>query len=287
MAAHWPVSFPSSWPPCNLSESSCIAFGADVLLITSPNLPALPSLDVDTSRGKRTTQLDLKTEADRAKLHTLVKDADVFLQAYRPGGLRDKGLGVEDVVKAKPGIVYASLCAYGWEGPWKNRRGFDSLTQTATGFNVAEGEAYAAFRGETSAGSRPPPKPFPMQALDHAAGYLLAFGINTALARTITEGGSWEVRVSLAAVGQWIRSLGQVEPSVAFSSNLSLPSSPQSPEIVPLSVLLSQSRQRGKDSDEPRKTMTAVKHSAVLSQTPVLETFAPIVLNANNPTWGT
>ena len=62
---------------------------------------------------------------------------------------------------------------------------FDSLTQTATGYNVAEAEAYAAFSGQD--GPRPlPPKALPMQALDHAAGYMWAFGIQAALCRTIT-----------------------------------------------------------------------------------------------------
>ncbi|TFK93320.1 CoA-transferase family III, partial [Polyporus arcularius HHB13444] len=114
------------------------AHGADVLWITSPKLPALPMLDIDTSRGKRTTQLDLDEPTDHKTLTELVKDADVFLQAYRPGGLAAKGFGVDQVAKLRPGIVYASLCAYGWEGPWKDRRGFDSLVQTASGFNVAE-----------------------------------------------------------------------------------------------------------------------------------------------------
>lgn len=105
------------------------AYGAEVLLITSPKLPDLPNIDVETSRGKRTAQVDLTSADDRASLHSLVHEADVFLQAYRPGGLRDKGFGVEDLVKEKPGIVYASLCAYGWEGPWKNRRGVGVLPQ--------------------------------------------------------------------------------------------------------------------------------------------------------------
>ena len=100
-----------------------VAHGADVLWITSPNLPALPMLDVDTSRGKRTTQLDLNDRADRETFASLIKDTDVFLQSYRPGGLAAKGFGVEEVAKARPGIVYASLRAYGWEGPWKDRRG--------------------------------------------------------------------------------------------------------------------------------------------------------------------
>ena len=91
--------------------------------MTSPKLPDLPNLDIDTSRGKRTTRLDLTQPEDRDKLRDLVKDADVFLQGYRPGGLATKGFGVSDVVAARPGIVYASLNAYGWEGPWKDRRG--------------------------------------------------------------------------------------------------------------------------------------------------------------------
>lgn len=179
-----------------------VAHGADVLWITSPNLPDLPDLDMDTSRGKRTTQLDLTQPEDRGTLHELVRDADVFLQGYRPGGLAEKGFGASDVVAARPGIVYASLNAYGWTGPWKDRRGvraykrsltvpvlmkgqFDSLVQNATGINVAEAEAYAQYEGKP--GPHPlPPRPLPMQALDHAAGYLLAFGINAALCKTIT-----------------------------------------------------------------------------------------------------
>jgi len=94
-----------------------------VLLVTSPNLPALPFLDADTSRGKRATQLDLNTSSDRERLASLVKGADVFLQSYRPGGLQQKGFGPEDVAKVRPGIVCANLTAYGWEGPWKDRRG--------------------------------------------------------------------------------------------------------------------------------------------------------------------
>ena len=183
--------------------SLCVAHGADVLLVTSPALPALPFLDADTARGKRTTQLDLSKETDKAVLTSLVKDADVFLQAYRPGGLRGKGFGVEDVISVRPGIVYASLTAYGWDGPWKNRRGvsfvmltlrhtthdslqFDSLTQTATGFNIAEAGAFAQYQSQVQESTPRFPRAFPMQALDHAAGYFLAFGINAALCKTVT-----------------------------------------------------------------------------------------------------
>ena len=106
------------------SFSLCqIAHGADVLLVTSPKLPDLPFLDKDTSRGKRTSQLNFLDRPDQARLLELVEGADVFLQAYRPDGLLDKGFGLEDLVRARPGLVYAGLRAYGWEGPWKDRRG--------------------------------------------------------------------------------------------------------------------------------------------------------------------
>ncbi|KAK7466461.1 hypothetical protein VKT23_005182 [Stygiomarasmius scandens] len=269
------------------------AHGADVLLITSPSLPALPTLDVDTSRGKRTTQLDLTKADDSSRLKSLVGEADVFLQAYRPGALEGKGFGVGDLMKVngnrKHGLVCANLCAWGWEGPWKDRRGFDSLVQTCTGFNVAEGEAYSEYLGTNNRPSKTTePRPLPMQALDHAAGYLLAFGVNAALCKTITEGGSWEVNVSLAAVGQWIRSLGRVPPQEAFGEGKPLPPSmfPQDEEIRRLSVPWAQS-----NLSIPGR-MTALKHAAVLSHTPVREgrveegePGAPLVLNSSPAVW--
>jgi len=78
---------------------------------------------VNTSLGKRTTQLDLNEHEDYARLLRLVKDTDVFLQAYRPGGLAKLGLGSHELATLRPGIVCANLTAWGWEGPWKDRRG--------------------------------------------------------------------------------------------------------------------------------------------------------------------
>ncbi|GLB45536.1 putative coA-transferase family III [Lyophyllum shimeji] len=256
------------------------AQGADVLLVTSPNLPILPLLDIETSLGKRTTQLDLTHADERNTLTRLAADADVFLQAYRPGGLEEQGFGSKKLARLRPGIVCANLCAWGWEGPWKDRRGFDSLVQTATGFNVAEGEAFGELEGSGQSNTVKP-RALPMQALDHAAGYFLAFGINAALCRTITEGGSWEVRVSLAAVGQWLRSLGRVSPRAGqpFPPRVFPPHS----EIVSLSIPWRQSKEGG-----GRREMTAVKHAAVLERTPAREGpsgEAPMGLDVHTPTW--
>ncbi|CAE6387153.1 unnamed protein product [Rhizoctonia solani] len=162
------------------------AHGADVIWVTSPNLPALPALDIDTSRGKRTIQLDLNNESDLKTFRNLLKDADVFLQSYRPGALARRGFGPHALAKKYPGIITANLSAYGTEGPLGGRRGFDSLVQAATGFNIAEAEAFNNIH--TPSSDSPPPaavRALPVQALDHGAGHLLALGINAALARRI------------------------------------------------------------------------------------------------------
>jgi hypothetical protein len=90
------------------------------------------------------------------------------------------------------------VCAYGHKGPWAERRGFDSLVQSASGIAFTEREAAGWVE----------PKHLPCQALDHATGYLAAFGAMAALARRATEGGSWHVRVSLAQTGRWLQSFG-------------------------------------------------------------------------------
>jgi crotonobetainyl-CoA:carnitine CoA-transferase CaiB-like acyl-CoA transferase len=174
--------------------------GADVLMINGPHLPNIAPLVIDNGRGKRSALVDLREPAGREALRALAGDADVFLQAYRPGALAARGFGAEEMARVRPGIVYVSVSAYGHEGPWAQRRGFDSLVQSASG--IAFTERQAAGWNE--------PKHLPCQALDHATGYLAAFGAMAALARRATEGGSWHVRVSLAQTGRWLQSFGQM-----------------------------------------------------------------------------
>ncbi len=176
------------------------AFGADVMLINSPNLPNIEAI-ADTSRGKRSAHVDLCTPDGQATFKTLLENAQVMIQGYRPGGIAALGFGPQDAAALRPGLVYVSLSAFGTQGPWSARRGFDSLLQTAMGFNHAEGEA--AGDGK--------PRAFPMQILDEATGYLMAMGASAALYRQQREGGSWHVQVSLAQTATWLRSLGRVE----------------------------------------------------------------------------
>ncbi|MBN8905363.1 MAG: CoA transferase, partial [Rhodospirillales bacterium] len=225
----------------------------------SPNLPNLPLLLLDTNRGKRSAFVELREPAGRAALQALLAKADIFMQGYRPGGLADLGFRPQEVARQRPGIVYVSLSAYGSAGPWAGRRGFDSLVQTASGFNHAE----AAAAGETA------PRPLPCQALDHASGYLLAFGALTALHRRATEGGSWHVEVSLARTGRWIRDLGRVP------NGLTGPAAPARADIADLL----------EDSTGPLGHLSALRHAAQLSETPTRWDRSSAPLGGDAPEW--
>ncbi|WP_261546470.1 CoA transferase [Burkholderia multivorans] len=174
--------------------------GAQTLLVNGPHLPYIAPLVIDNGRGKRSAWLDLRETAGVDALRALVRDADIFLQAYRPGALAARGFGPEALAVSRPGIVCVSVSAYGHAGPWAARRGFDSLVQSASGIAWREQQAAHADA----------PRHLPCQALDHATGYLAAFGAMIALIRRAQEGGSWHVRVSLAQTGHWLQSFGAV-----------------------------------------------------------------------------
>ncbi|MBR0683584.1 CoA transferase [Roseomonas eburnea] len=234
------------------------AHGAEVLHITGPHLPSIPALVMDTGRGKRNAALDLRQEADRARLRGLAAGADVFLQGYRPGAMAGHGFAPEQLAALRPGIVCVSLSAYGHLGPWAGRRGFDSLVQNANGINDAEAVAAGEAR----------PRPLPCQAIDHASGYLLAFGAMAALLRRAQEGGSWLVQVSLAGTGEWIKRLGRVAGGLA---------APEVPDAAVARLLESGESGFGQ--------MTAVRHSAVLSETPARWTLPAMPLGSHPPAW--
>ena len=173
------------------------AHGADVLAVSAAHLPNFSSLVIDTGRGKRAAQLDLRDAGGRSQLLELVHGADVFLQAYRPGSLAALGFSAEELCKLRPGLIHVDLSAYSHVGPWANRRGFDSLVQSATGIAYEEGVA----------GGLNGPGKLPCQALDYATGFLIAFATIAALQRRAVEGGSWQVRVSLAQTGRWLQNM--------------------------------------------------------------------------------
>ncbi|AUH50469.1 carnitine dehydratase [Chromobacterium sp. ATCC 53434] len=232
------------------------AHGADVLHITSPKLPTIPTLDIDMGRGKRNARLDLTIEADKARLRGLLAGAHVFIQGYRPGGLAELGFSPQDAAGLRPGIVYVTLSAYGNAGPWAGRHGFDSLTQTASGFNAAEAEAFGADA----------PRAFPGQILDHSAGCLAALGAIAALHRQQQEGGSWHVEVSLAQAGYWLRGLGRVATTAALPA----------PEQVHPWL---------EEGESGFGRLLSVRHAARLSATPARWALPAMPLDTHQPVW--
>jgi crotonobetainyl-CoA:carnitine CoA-transferase CaiB-like acyl-CoA transferase len=176
--------------------------GADVLKITGAHLPSLGRQEYDTGHGKLSAHLDLREEKDKEILRGLVREADVFSQGYRPGTLGGRGFSPEALAQLRPGIVVVSLCAFGHVGPWASRRGFDTVIQTVSGITHRQGELFP--------GDAPGPQFYPVAAIDFLTGYLMAFGALVALGRRAREGGSWLVRISLAQVGRWLVSRGQV-----------------------------------------------------------------------------
>lgn len=174
--------------------------GADVLRVTRKDLPDLgPPSDLDTGIGKLQTHIDLRNPAEAETMRSLVRECDVFSQSYRPGALAGRGLSPEALAELRPGIVYVTLSAWGPEGPWRDRRGYDTVVQSSNGMAWRPDNERPAF--------------LPYSAQDYVAGYLLAYGALVALGRRARVGGSWLVRASLAGAGHWIRQHGLLDPS--------------------------------------------------------------------------
>jgi crotonobetainyl-CoA:carnitine CoA-transferase CaiB-like acyl-CoA transferase len=234
------------------------AHGADVMRITAQHLPGLPNLDIDMGRGKLSTQLDLRSEEERERLAALLRESHIFVQGYRPGALASLGLSPEACAELRPGIIAVTLSAYGHGGPWTGRRGFDSLVQNACGINWTEAEAKGV----------PPPKELPAQALDHASGYLMAFGAMMALRRKMQEGGSWLVRVSLAQTAHWLTQLGRLPHGFDCPE----------PDAAEIKSMLD-------GMDTPFGRLTFVRHAARLSETPARWSRPPAPLGTHAPVW--
>lgn len=141
--------------------------GADVLRIDPPHHPEILDQHLSTGMGKRSAELDLRSEATHLRQELLPR-ADVVLLGYRPGALTPFGLDPQTLSSDRPDLVIASLSAWGEGGPWAERAGFDSIVQAASGI---------AMR----CGTPESPGALPVQALDHASGYRMAAAVMSLL----------------------------------------------------------------------------------------------------------
>ena len=166
--------------------------GADVIKVDDPNEPdqsresgsdmALNKARMGTGfltqgSNKRSIALNLKTEGGREALKRLVRDwADVFVENYRAGAFKALGLGFEDLSRIKPKLIYASMTAFGQDGPRGGQTAYDHAIQATSGITAATGtEASGPIK--TAA-----------PVIDYATGTMGAFAISAALYQCLRTG---------------------------------------------------------------------------------------------------
>jgi crotonobetainyl-CoA:carnitine CoA-transferase CaiB-like acyl-CoA transferase len=116
--------------------------GADVIKIESPEGDPYRSYQGGQysphfqayNRNKRSLALDLKSAADRDLFDQMIRQADVFIQNFRPGTAERLGAGVARLQQINPRLVYCSISGFGSSGPYTERPSYDSVAQALSGF---------------------------------------------------------------------------------------------------------------------------------------------------------
>jgi crotonobetainyl-CoA:carnitine CoA-transferase CaiB-like acyl-CoA transferase len=193
-------------------------WGADVLRIDPPHWDE-PAIVPEVTLGKRCARLDLRSKVGAEQFALLLSQADIVVSGYRSDALERLGLGTEQRQAIRPGLIDVSLDAYGWSGPWARRRGFDSLVQMSTGI---------ADAGMVATGS-PVPVPLPVQALDHATGYLLAAAAISGLTRRLRTGRGSRWRTSLASMAHVLIDAGVDDRGLATDGPIATDIEPLGP----------------------------------------------------------
>ncbi|KIV89139.1 hypothetical protein, variant 2 [Exophiala mesophila] len=121
----------------------CAALGATVIRVSSATNTELPITLLDGCIGKISVDINLKTFEGRKKLLELIKEADVFIDGYRPSVMEHLGFGRDAVLglvaDRDRGIIYCQENCYGWKGPWTIRPGWAQIADTLTGIGLAVG----------------------------------------------------------------------------------------------------------------------------------------------------
>jgi crotonobetainyl-CoA:carnitine CoA-transferase CaiB-like acyl-CoA transferase len=218
--------------PAGAQASQTLAdFGAEVVQVEPPggsrlrSTPGYPFI----ARGKRSVVLDLHDDIDRSTARAFALGADVLIETFRPGVAERLGLGFDELSVDNPGLVYGSVTAFGRVGPYAQAKGYEALVMARTG----------ALHISGSMVERPGPAHVSVPFCSYSASQLLLTGILAALHEREASGLGQRVDTSLikglAALGTWnwyLRVVLDRYPE-AFT-----PSSPMSPDGVPLSPLM-------------------------------------------------
>lgn len=168
--------------------------GADVIKVEPPsgdNLRAYPSTlegenraFLGVNRSKRGIVLDLKSDTGRARLFSLVAEADVLVHNFRPGVAERLGIDHPDLEAINPRLIYCAVTGYGEEGPLRGKAGYDQVLQAMTGMCVLQGKP-------------PLPELTYGSPVDYYAAALVAAGVASALFERERSGKGQYVGVSL------------------------------------------------------------------------------------------
>jgi crotonobetainyl-CoA:carnitine CoA-transferase CaiB-like acyl-CoA transferase len=178
--------------------------GADVIKVEDPHEPdqsresgadmALNKARMGTSfltqgSNKRSIALNLKSEAAREVLRRLAKEwADVFVENYRPGAFTALGLGYEELSRLNPKLVYASMTAFGQDGPRGSQTAYDHAIQATSGLTAVTGTEAS---GPIKIGA---------PAVDYAVGTTGAFALSAALYQTLRTGKGQHIDLAMMDV---------------------------------------------------------------------------------------
>ncbi|MFF1695175.1 CoA transferase [Streptomyces sp. NPDC058257] len=196
--------------------------GADVLNIWRPGELEHDSTYNSANVGVRSTTIDPYGPQGQARIHQLLRDADLFYANRRPGYLEKIGLSAEQAAAIRPGIIHVSLSLAGESGPWAHRVGFDQTAGALSGIMLMEGED-----GVTAGPTSTPGLPYISVVNDYVLSWLATTGALAALMRRATDGGSYRVTLSLTRIAAWILSLGVFDR--AYARNTALAPDPGSP----------------------------------------------------------
>jgi crotonobetainyl-CoA:carnitine CoA-transferase CaiB-like acyl-CoA transferase len=175
--------------------------GADVIKVEPPRYgeesrqlanyrDGMAALYANCNHGKRSIGIDLKTEAGLELFYALVRGADVLVQNWRPGAAERLRIGEDDLRRIKPDLVYASITGFGDGGPYVDRRGYDPIFQSLTGYVAAQ------LNPEI-----PIPDLVRNAIIDKATSYSLAQGITAALFARERGAPGQHVRVAMLDAG--------------------------------------------------------------------------------------
>lgn len=187
-------------------------YGANVLRIDPKGWDEGEHI-IDMIPGKNCATLDLKAAEDLTHLKTLISQADVLIHGYRADALERLGFDGPSLRALNPSLIDIAHNAYGWQGPWRNRRGFDSLVQMSTGIADLGMHVAQDARPQNPQISLKP-RPMSVQALDHATGYLIAASALRGLSHLRDFGEASSARLSLARTAEFLKTTAQDQFSV-------------------------------------------------------------------------